>query len=258
MRIKHLSICVLALLGAVPAYADTIFANIVKVQGPVQSGPAGGLTKIGPAGASVGPGDLVVSGIGGSALMKLTPCSVLSLGPDASVSVDRLQLVKGSTGMTTARSGDFTVSRGGTTFIMESMQGRVNIPGGIISVGTAGTFYVSVSPAGESIISVLSGNVSVTSSTGETISLKAGDFSVISPSGPATATPAAGNPDAESGLVTAQQALEEASTRSLVCDTTVTRLEGEFLQLPPQVVPPTSSNPGRPSTPQRPPVSPDR
>ncbi|WP_166443086.1 FecR domain-containing protein [Phragmitibacter flavus] len=239
MRTKILPILLVVMLAATSAKAETIFGTILKVQGNVSTGTSvGGLAQVDVIeGARVGPGGLLVAGADGSAVMKLTPCSSLELGADASLSLDKLQLVRKAAGVT-ARAGEFTLSRGQVSFIMQGMQGRVSIPGGVLSISNAAVFSAAVSASGETTLTVFSGKVSVTNASGETFVVAAGEFASVSGASPSSAPqPAEGNSDAQSDLINLQQTIERADTLGLVCIDTLERIYGEFSALPPGVPP---------------------
>lgn len=256
MRTSILTTASAILLLMTSSYAETIFGTVVKVQGQSPTIAVGGLAKVLAQGAKVGPGGIITAGPTGSLVLRLTPCTALEMGSDAVVSLDDLQLTRGTNGVT-VRQGEFTLSKGQGKFIIEGMETRINVPGGVISVTQAGIFSAVAAPNGDVALTVLSGKVSVTNSAGETTNLKANEYFVVGGAGSVSPQSADNVPAAQDQLVQLQQSIETTSTLGLLCTDTLNRLHAEFFTIEQLQPSPGSPPTSRPRVPERPPVSPD-
>lgn len=211
MKPRHLPSSALLLLAlaavaaAAPALAQEPVGRVALVRGDVQGTPPGGTAAAVAVADPIVLDHLVATGRASAARMTLEPEGLISMGQETELRIDRatVDLATGeSESVLTLLLGRIELALGSL------FRGDVTVETPSASLGVKGTVLRAlVDAAGRTVVAVLEGVVEVTSkATGDTVTLRAGQYTVVEPGGPpqapapfdpsaGTLSPSAGGPD---------------------------------------------------------------
>lgn len=228
-------IMALCVASGTPAGAESVFATAAKVDGSVTfTAPETGLVRMMAQGARIAEGAVVTVGTGGLAELQLTPCSAVQVTPDSVMRLDKLQLIRKDDAFI-ARAAEITCTAGSSNYIIEGLVTRVNLPGLLLTAQHA-AFAVRIRAGGEVMVVLFSGMATLTDPQGQAVELRGGSFAVATSGGVGVRRPVQGDLGAEAVLSSVVGFLDKAYFLSLICEDTLVRMRGEYLQIPVRIV----------------------
>lgn len=211
--------------------AESVFATAVKVDGSVTfTQPASGLTRLLPPGAQVVSGSVVATGTDGISALQLTPCSAVELTSSTVLRIEDLKLSRRGDGVM-IRSAEVTLSAGYANFILEGLVTRINLPGLLITAKYA-ALRVGITEDGEVMTTLFAGTATLTDANGRVTELREGTFTITRNGASGSREEVKDNTGAEMASSAVVGFLDRAYFLSMVCEDTIMRMRGEFLQLP--------------------------